>query len=630
MLARLVNRLTILPRWIIIVIDLLIIGLCVYSGYLLRFNFNIDEIAIFNPESGIALGMISALIALLITKSYAGIVRYTGLEDGIRILYTSVLSFTFCTIFNLIYHYNFEENIVPYSVLFIAFLASFLFLFYYRLIVKSIFSSLKSKSRDRINVMIFGAGQTGMITSQIIESGTARKYKIVAFVEDDDNKQGKEINGIKIYSAKNFGELVLEHEVKELIIAIRDLTFERKDYIIDLCLKHDIKVKYVPPIENWVHGELSWGQIKDVNIEDLLGRESIFINNDFLFESIAKKRVCVTGAAGSIGSELCRQLLQYNPDSLILIDQAESDLYGIEMELMQLKKPCLLNTFIADISNVERIRSIFHQFKPHILFHAAAYKHVPMMENNPSEAIVTNILGTKTLADLSVEFGVEKFVMISTDKAVNPTSVMGCSKRVAEIYVQSLDNSLKLKGSTRTSFITTRFGNVLGSNGSVIPTFKRQIKNGGPITVTHPEITRYFMTISEASRLVLEAGIMGRGGEIFIFDMGKPIKIIDLAKKMIRLSGLEPGKDIDIAFIGLRDGEKLHEELLHNNENTIPTHHHKILKAKVQEYDYAYVQSMINLFEDLVNDKNELKMVALMKELVPEFKSNYSRFEVLD
>lgn len=601
------------------------------AGYFLRFNFNWTEIVTYGPTLGVSVCIVSAFVSLLITKSYAGIIRYTGLEDGIRILYTSVLSFTITGVLNLIYHYNFERNLVPYSVLFIAFLASFLFLFYYRLFVKSIFGYLKAESRDRINVIVFGAGQSGVIANQIIESGTSRKYKVVAFVEDDANKHGKEINGIKIFNAKeNFNDLVEQYSVKELIIAIRDLPLDRKNEIVDLCLQHDIKVKTVPPIEQWVHGELSWGQIKEVNIEDLLGREAININNDFLFDSLIKKRICVTGAAGSIGSELCRQILLNSPECLILVDQAESALYDIEMELKSMKKSTVIHTFIADIANQNRLKTIFHQFRPHYVFHAAAYKHVPMMESNPAEAIVTNILGTKALADLSVEVGVEKFVMVSTDKAVNPTSVMGCSKRVAEIYVQSLDGHLKRGGNSRTSFVTTRFGNVLGSNGSVIPTFKRQIQSGGPVTVTHPDITRFFMTISEASRLVLEAGIMGRGGEIFIFDMGKPIKIVDLARKMIKLSGLEPGKDIDIAFIGLRDGEKLYEELLNNNENTIPTHHTKILKAKVQEYDYSYVHSMVELFEDLVTDKNELKMVALMKDIVPEFKSNYSRFEVLD
>ena len=631
MLRRFIKRLTILPRWIIIVIDLMIIAFSVMAGYALRFNFNYSDSLAHHPMLGVSICSFCALVSIVITKSYAGIIRYTSLEDGIRLLYTSVIGFTLTGVVNLIYHYNVKENLIPYSVLFISFFASFLFLFYYRLIVKSIFSYLKAESRDRMNVIIFGAGQSGMITSQIIDQSTARHYKVIAFVEDDENKHGKEINGIKIFDAKrHFTELVEQFSVKELIIAIRDLPLERKNEIVDQCLQLDVKVKTVPPIENWVHGELSWGQIKEVNIEDLLGREAISISNDILFDSLVKKRICVTGAAGSIGSELCRQIVNHSPEALILVDQSESALYDIEMELKGMKKSTAIHTYIADIANESRMKSIFTQLKPHLVFHAAAYKHVPMMESNPAEAIVTNILGTKVLADLAQEIGVEKFVMVSTDKAVNPTSVMGCSKRVAEIYVQSMDSHLKNIGNTRTSFVTTRFGNVLGSNGSVIPTFKKQIQNGGPVTVTHPEITRYFMTISEASRLVLEAGIMGRGGEIFIFDMGKPIKIVDLARKMIKLSGLEPGKDIDVAFIGLRDGEKLYEELLNNNENTIPTHHNKILKAKVQEYDYTYVQSMISLFEDLVHDKNELKMVALMKELVPEFKSNYSRFEVLD
>ena len=482
MLARLINRLTILPRWIIIILDLFIIGISIYAGYLLRFNFDFIEIEALNPWLGVLLGISAAFVSLLITKSYAGIVRYTGLEDGVRILYTSVLSYSIAGIVNLIYYYNFEKNIIPYSVLTIAFLASFLLLFYYRLIVKSVFGYLKSETRDRVNVMIFGAGQSGMITSQVIEAGTARKYKVVAFIEDDGNKHGKEINGIKIFSAKErFKDLVDQYDVKELIIAIRDLPFERKDEIVDLCLQHDIKVKYVPPVEHWVHGQLSWGQIKEVNIEDLLGRESIRMNNEALLDSFINKRVCVTGAAGSIGSELCRQLLKYSPECLILVDQAESPLYDLEFELKQTKKVSSIHAFIADITNEGRIKSIFNQFKPHIVFHAAAYKHVPMMESNPSEAIITNILGTKSLADLSVEAGIEKFVMISTDKAVNPTSVMGCSKRVAEIYVQSLDSHLKLLGKTQTSFITTRFGMCLGLTGRSFLHLRSKFKVVAPL-----------------------------------------------------------------------------------------------------------------------------------------------------
>lgn len=321
-------------------------------------------------------------------------------------------------------------------------------------------------------------------------------------------------------------------------------------------------------------------------------------------------------------------MIQYNPESLILIDQAESDLYSIEREIGQTDSRTKVALYLADITNKDRIKPIFAYHKPAVVFHAAAYKHVPMMESNPSEAILCNILGTKLLADLAVEFKVEKFVMISTDKAVNPTNVMGCSKRIAEIYVQSLNNHVRRLGGT--SFVTTRFGNVLGSNGSVIPLFKKQIKMGGPITVTHPEVTRFFMTIPEACQLVLEAGTMGRGGEIFIFDMGKAIKITDLAKKMIYLSGFEPGRDIDIVYTGLREGEKLYEELLNNYEDTLPTHHSKIMIAKVKEYPYDEVDKFVDLFNDLVYDHNELKMVALMKELVPEYKSNYSRYEVLD
>jgi FlaA1/EpsC-like NDP-sugar epimerase len=379
-----------------------------------------------------------------------------------------------------------------------------------------------------------------------------------------------------------------------------------------------------------VKGELSLNQIKEINIDDLLEREAIRLDDLNLQKQLFGKRICITGAAGSIGSELVRQVMQYKPEAVIMIDQNESGLFEIDREVKSVENVTAVIPYIADITNKDRIHSIFAENRPSIVFHAAAYKHVPMMERNSSEAIVCNILGTKILADIAVAFNVEKFVMISTDKAVNPTSVMGCSKRIAEIYVQSLNNHLEKMPNKHTAFVTTRFGNVLGSNGSVIPVFKKQIEQGGPLTVTHPEITRYFMTIPEACRLVLEAGAMGKGGEIFIFDMGKSVKIYDLAKKMIQLSGLVPGRDIDIVFTGLREGEKLYEELLNQKENTLRTHHQKIMIAKVQEYAYLEIDKYVELFNDLVNDRNELKMVALMKELVPEFRSNYSRYEVLD
>jgi FlaA1/EpsC-like NDP-sugar epimerase len=346
--------------------------------------------------------------------------------------------------------------------------------------------------------------------------------------------------------------------------------------------------------------------------------------------SFQGKRVCITGAAGSIGSELARQIIKYNPKVLVLIDQAESAMYALERELSEDVFVGKTFFYLADITNGARIKKIISEHRPELLFHAAAYKHVPLIESNPSEAIRTNVEGTRILADIAVSTGVEKFVMISTDKAVNPTNVMGCSKRIAEIYVQSLNNHLASTANGKTRFITTRFGNVLGSNGSVIPLFQKQIDAGGPITVTHPEVIRYFMTIPEACRLVLEAGTMGSGGEIFLFDMGRPIRIYDLARKMVLLAGLEPGKDIDIVFTGLRQGEKLFEELLNDSENTIPTHHDKILKAKVAEYSFDQVVRNLEFLLELVDDDNELKMVAMMKEMVPEFKSNYSRFEVLD
>lgn len=630
MFSRLINRLTILPRWVIIFIDLIVIAISTALGFLLRFNFNLDEIFRFNPGFAILLTTGSGLLAIIITKSYAGIVRYTGVDDGMRIMYACLLSLAVGTIANLIFYYNQGRNLVPFSVLLITFLASFLFLFYYRLLVKITFKHYKGEMASRSNVAIFGAASLGIITRNILETDTSSKYKVVAFFEDDVTKTGKVINGIKIYDAQEMADRIRELKLTEIIIAIKDLSPERKSEIAEICITKKVKLRIVPPADKWVKGEFTVKQLKNVNIEDLLGRESIKLEEKELFEELSNKRICITGAAGSIGSELARQVINYHPKSIILIDQAESPLHDIERELKASHPEVKLMVFVADITHEPRIRKIVSDFRPQIVLHAAAYKHVPMMESNPSEAVVNNILGTKLLADLSAELEVDRFVMISTDKAVNPSNVMGCSKRIAEIYVQSLQVHLNSNNKHHTHFVTTRFGNVLGSNGSVIPIFKKQIENGGPVTVTHPEITRFFMTIPEACRLVLEAGVMGQGGEIFIFDMGKPVRIYDMAKRMIQLSGFEPGKDIEIVFTGLREGEKLFEELLNDMENTIPTHHEKILKARVHEYEYAYIDSMISLFQDLVYDKNELKMVALMKEIVPEFRSTYSRYEVLD
>jgi FlaA1/EpsC-like NDP-sugar epimerase len=630
LIQQLFNRLTVLPRGVVILIDQVLIIFSVGLAFLLRFNFNIAEIREFNPGLGVVLCVASALFSTLITKSYAGIVRYTGIQDGLRIVGTELLSLAMVVVFNLVYYYNFGRNVIPYSVVFISFFISSLLLYQYRLFVKNVFTFIKADTAQRTPVVIFGAGVAGFLTKQAMDADVSSMYKLVAFLDDDPKKSNKEISGTRIYSYDRLGELVRKHKVRKLVIATKSLSIERKNEIVDEALKHHVKVSYVPSFEKWLRNDWDLAQIRDINIEDLLGRAVISLDNPGIEKQVQNKVICITGAAGSIGSELARQALTYKPHTLILIDQAESPLYEIERELVSKNQQTNILVFVADICNKRRINAIFRDYKPVIVFHAAAYKHVPLMESNPSEAVFVNIFGTRILADLAMEHKVRKFVMISTDKAVNPTNVMGCTKRIAEIYVQSLDMHYGKLGLNKTSFVTTRFGNVLGSNVSVIPIFKEQIMKGGPVTVTHPEITRFFMTIPEACELVIEAGCMGQGGEIFIFDMGKPVKIFDLAKKTIMLAGKELGKDIEIVFTGLRDGEKLFEELLNDAENTLPTHHEKILKAHVSEYLYDEVCQNLNLLEDLLGDRNELKMVALMKEIVPEFKSNYSRFEVLD
>ena len=630
MIVQLIRNLRILPRWVIIFIDLFFIAFSTILAYLLRFNFSIAELNANNYWGGVALYTGFGLLSILLTNSYKGIIRYTGIEDGSRIFYMVILNMALVSVTNLVLFYNTQQNLIPYSVILITFLSSFLFLFNYRLLVKYIFSYYKQAILKNFRVLIFGAGQTGIVTRHVINS-TPRMH-VVGFLEDDGYKVGKVLDGIKIFDAKAaiVNRLIADLGVDELVITAKELSLERKNELVDICIKHKVKVRTVPPVGKWVRGELSYSQIKEINIEELLGRESIKLDNENVEKDLHGKCVMITGAAGSIGSEIARQVIQYKPKRVVLVDQAESPLYDIERELRLMASKVDIVSHLADITVEDRVNHIFQECTPDLLYHAAAYKHVPMMEGNPSEAVVCNILGTKLLADLAVKHRVKKFVMISTDKAVNPTNVMGCSKRIAEIYVQSLNNYQESTNIGSTAFVTTRFGNVLGSNGSVIPLFKSQIKEGGPVTVTHPDISRYFMTIPEACQLVLEAGTMGRGGEIFIFDMGKSIKILDLANKMIRLSGLEPERDIKIVFTGIREGEKLFEELLATTENTLPTHHPKILIGKVKEYSYHEINNYVELFYDLVYDKNELKMVALMKELVPEYRSNYSRYEVLD
>ena len=630
MIVSFVQNLKILPRWVIIFIDLFFIGFSCILAYFIRFNFNTTDFAANNYWEGTALYLLCALLSILATSSYKGIIRYTGLEDSVRIFYMVALNMLLVGLANLVYYYNYKSNIIPFSVVLITFLSSFLLLFNYRLLVKHVFSYYKDAILKNFRVLIFGAGQTGIVARHVINS--TPRMQVVGFLEDDVNKIGKVLDGARIYEGSPGGldALVKNLHIDELVIAVKDISLDRKNELVDVCIRNKVKVRTIPAVEKWVRGELSYSQIREINIEELLGRESIKLDNDNVKKDLVGKRVLISGAAGSIGAELVRQVVLYGPSLVVLVDQAESAMYELEREIKDQNSLVKIIPYLADITNAERLEYVFKEFQPDLVYHAAAYKHVPMMESNPSEAVSCNILGTKALADMAVKYKVKKFVMSSTDKAVNPTNVMGCSKRIAEIYVQSLNNHLSSTGMGNTVFVTTRFGNVLGSNGSVIPLFKKQIKEGGPVTVTHPEITRFFMTIPEACQLVLEAGTMGKGGEIFIFDMGKAIKILDLAKKMVRLSGYEPDRDVPIVFTGIREGEKLYEELLTTTENTLPTHHSKILIAKVQEYGFTEINKFVDLFHELVYDKNELKMVALMKELVPEYKSNYSRYEVLD
>ncbi|MCC5918107.1 MAG: polysaccharide biosynthesis protein [Cryomorphaceae bacterium] len=478
-------------------------------------------------------------------------------------------------------------------------------------------------------VIICGLGKIANATRECLESELFTKFEVVAIIYEDSSVQEKlsgDILHVGLEEALQSG-FIVENNIHQLIIADPELSFEKRKMLIECCLELKIHVRIVPPLAQWIKGKLTNGQILGVEIEDLLERDAINLNSKIIGSLLQNKTICITGAAGSIGSEILRQVLHYSPAKVIAIDQAESALYEVEMDLLHNRTNHHGRTdfVIADITREERMEKLFEQYNPEIIFHAAAYKHVPLMEAHPYEAVKVNVFGTKTVVDLAVRFGVEKFVMVSTDKAVNPTNVMGASKRIAEMYVQSF-----CKDQYDTKFITTRFGNVLGSNGSVIPLFRKQIGRGGPVTITHPDITRYFMTIPEACNLVLEAGAMGSGGEIFVFDMGESVKIADLARNMIRLSGLELGQDIEIKYTGLRPGEKLYEELLATNEGTRPTHHDKIMIADIRHVDKEHIEYMLKAMHEALNTAKPEELVRLMKQMVKEFKSNNSIFAKLD
>ena len=620
-----------LSRWLVLVFDSLIVLFSFSIATLLRMNFQLTEIepSIFASQLVFILGL--RILAFLYFQSYAGIIRHTSIEDAILILKTVFVgSLGAVVVSGLIRNTLGFEHVfnLSASILIIDFFICLFWMIILRFFVKSFYESFINQFKPTIGVLIYGAGYTGMLTKNVFQTDRSTNYKILGFIDDNESKIGKTIEGIKVYSLPEvLDKFVGSNDGLEVIMAINNMSAKSKRKISDIFLDRGVIVKALPPVDKWVEGEFAMNQIHNVKIEDLLGREVIQMNNKRIGDEISGKVILVTGAAGSIGSEIVRQLIAYFPAKLVLVDQGESALYDLEYELAG-KVPANVQLIVnvADVSDTRRVSKIFKTHRPDIIFHAAAYKHVPLMENNPYEAIKTNVIGTRILAELASEMGVEKFVMVSTDKAVNPTNVMGATKRLAEMYTQSMN---QLEG-VKTKFIATRFGNVLGSNGSVIPLFKKQIERGGPVTVTHPEITRFFMTIPEACELVLEAATMGQGGEVFVFDMGESVKIIDLAKKMITLSGLRVDKDIEIRYTGLRPGEKLYEELLNNDENTLPTHHPKILVAEVNTPSYAYMEVATNELNLLLSSGDNNSIVAKIKEMIPEYKSNNSVFETLD
>lgn len=621
------KKINIVPRWIIFLLD---IGVACFSfllAFIVKQNLALTGVSWEAVASTVFLLVITNSLVFTSIKTYAGIVRYTGMQDAIRIAISIFVSSALLFMFSKL-SFSYRDAFILDNVIIILYASfSFLSMLSYRMGVKFLFSYAKNYKMVKKNVVIFGAGEAGVATKRVLEHDTQNNISLLAFIDDDRKKNNKVLDGITIINFNELTDFVKSNEVDELVIASFTITPQRKNDIVDFCLDHDIKVLNVPAYSKWTEGKFNSKQLQNVKIEDLLERDPIVINNNQIRTQIQGKRVLVTGAAGSIGSEIVRQLINYAPELIVLCDQAETPLHCLELELQEKKHHINCIPYLADITNEQRMEDLFNQFKPHYVYHAAAYKHVPMMELCPSEAVKNNVLGTRLMADLAVKHYVDRFVMVSTDKAVNPTNVMGASKRLAEIYVQGLSKEI----ANSTKFITTRFGNVLGSNGSVINRFKQQIENGGPVTVTHPNITRYFMTIPEACQLVLEAGSMGNGGEIFVFDMGQPVTIADLAKKMIRLYGYIPNIDIDITYSGLRPGEKLYEELLNDAENTLNTYHEKIMIAKVREVVLQDIEVKFNQFRTLVNcSDSETELVALMKALVPEFISNNSVFEQLD
>ncbi len=615
-----------LPRWAVLLGDLGLCLLALLGAYQLRFNFQVPafEWELLLPVLPIYAAV--RLLSFLAAGIQRGMVRHTGTDDARRIFFTILAGSVLLAAMNMFRSWALDGRyLLPFSVLIIETMGALIALIATRIAVKLLYLKARSSGKEQVGVVIYGAGEAGLITKRTLEREGSMRYAVVAFVDDDVRKVGRRMEGVLVQHTDRLPGLLAEGAVQQVIIAIMDPGQEQRRRVVDACMNAHVQVRSIPPVSAWINGELSAGQLREVNIEDLLGRPIIRLDDAEVRSRFAGSRVLVTGGAGSIGSELCRQLAAMDVSRLVLFDQAESPLHDLSVELARHAPGLDLQVVVGDVREAAAVDAVIALHRPAVVFHAAAYKHVPLMEMQPAEAVRTNVGGTMHVVDAALRHGVHELVVVSTDKAVNPTSVMGASKRVAELYVRA-----RHAQGPRTRLITTRFGNVLGSSGSVIPLFRRQIAAGGPVTVTHPEVTRYFMTIPEACRLVLEAGTMGRGGEVYVFDMGAPVRIQDLAERMVRLSGREPGRDIAIVHTGLRPGEKLFEELLAAREDTQPTHHPRILIGRDQGAPPAgTVEAIAALVESAGTGPAEA-VVARMKALVPEYRSRNSAFEALD
>ncbi|WP_426063502.1 polysaccharide biosynthesis protein [Flavobacterium sp. DSP2-3-1] len=628
------SNLSYLPRWIVVLIDVIVLVLSCFLTIMLFRGTGLNFVITPNPIKFLFLFFGVNIFFFWIFRTYSGIIRHSSYIDAVKILFSQLGVLFVFLLFNFTYEFFFGVKAFLNTALFINIVFSFCGLFLYRILIKQLFEfffSVKGTNK-LIRAIIYGTDANAISVANALKFETPTRFKIVGFVDKNNQNTAKRIMDLPIlFKKKKLPPLMRSINAQAVIIADKSLSKEEQLLIVDQCLEFNYSVYTVPLISDWENQKEISQKIKTIQIEDLLERKPILLDSKLISKQLKDKVILISGAAGSIGSEIVRQVISFNPKTILILDHAETPLHHLSLEIQSHISSTTIVTIIADVRNKEVLNSIFKTHLPQVVYHAAAYKHVPLMEENPSQAILTNIEGTKNLADLSCLYKVKKFVMISTDKAVNPSNVMGASKRIAEKYVQSLQFKNANDGEKKTTkFITTRFGNVLGSNGSVVPLFTKQIARGGPITITHPDIIRYFMTIPEACQLVLEAGAMGNGGEIYIFDMGKPVKIIDLARKMIKLAGFTPEKDIKIAIVGLRPGEKLYEELLNNTSKTLPTYHEKIMIAEEVLDDFNLLNHAIYELIVSANQFDNDRMVAQMKQIVPEFKSMNSTFELLD